>query len=179
MNDEELVYGIKRKNEFALNALVDQYGGLIKSIVSYHISDTYRDECINDTLFSIWNNISKFNPRKNSLKNWIGAICKYKCVDYKRKYYKEIFAKIDETIPSSLTAESSILKQEIEDEINELLSSLPKRDREIFYRRYIDNETISEIANDMNISSSALYNRLSRGRRKLRKNTLRGDHNEK
>lgn len=180
MTDDELVYGIRRKDESALDALVHQYGGLIKSVVSYHISEIYRDECINDILFSIWNNISKFNPEKNSLKNWIGAVCKYKCIDYKRKYYKEKISEMDENIPSSYTAEQSILMQETEKEIDELLSYLRPTDREIFRRRYIENETVDEISNQMHIESSVLYNRLSRGRRRLKKSLLRSsDHDEK
>lgn len=179
MTDEELARGIGQKNEKALDCLIDRYGGLIKSIVSYHLKEEYRGECINDVLFSVWNNISSFNPAKNSLKNWIGAVCKYKCIDYKRKYYRESFAQIDENIPSPLDAESAVLKRETEEEINELLSSLAQSDREIFRRRYIDDESIEEISRGMNITSSVLYNRLSRGRRKIKNSLLRSGHNEK
>jgi len=179
MTDEDLIMGIKKRNEAALDCLINQYGSLIKSIVYYHINNTYKEECINDILLSIWNNISKFNPEKNSLKNWIGAVCKYKCIDYNRKYYRENFSEIDENIPSPYTAEQSILKKEIEAQAEELLNTLPPKDREIFKRRYIDEEPINEIAQNMNISLSVIYNRISRGRKKLKKSILRSEQNEK
>lgn len=179
MTDQQLVCGIKRKDEKALDCLIDRYGGLIKSIVSFHLCDMYRDECINDILLSIWNNISKFNPNKNSLKNWIGAVCKYKCIDYKRKYYKEQFSQLDESIPSACNVESNLLKQEIKNDIESLLCALSPEDRKIFKKRYIYNETTEEISQSMNIKSSVIYNRLSRGRQKLKKSLLRSGKYEK
>ena len=177
MDDRQLAAGIRRKEEEALDELINQYGHLIKSIATYHLGDFYRDECINDVLFCIWNHIDQYNPEKNSLKNWIGAICKYKCIDYKRKYYKENFVELDETIPVADQTEKIILEQELEVETNELLSSLSPKDRELFRRRYINEESIEEISRDMNLAPSVLYNRLSRGKKKLR-NTLRRSHNE-
>lgn len=178
MTDEELVQGIRRKEETALDCLIDRYGSLIKSIVSYHLRESLRDECINDVLFSIWSHAEQYNARKNSLKNWIGAICKYKCIDYKRKYYKENFLEIDETVPSPENAESRLLKQELNREINELLSALPPLDREVFRRRYLDNQEVAEIAKSMNVTPAVLYNRLSRGRKKLKQNLIRSGRHE-
>ena len=177
MDDRQLAAGIRRKEEEALDELINQYGRLIKSIVTYHLGDFYRDECINDVLFCIWNHIDQYNPKKNSLKNWIGAICKYKCIDYKRKYYKENFVELDETIPVADQTEKIILAQGLEAETEELLASLPHKDRELFRRRYINEESIEEISRDMKLAPSVLYNRLSRGKKKLR-NTLRRSHNE-
>ena len=39
----------------------------------------------NDILFSIWQNIDRFDANKNTLKNWIGAVSKYRAINYKRK----------------------------------------------------------------------------------------------
>lgn len=169
MTDEEITAGIIRKDERALDALIDKYGGLIKSIVSYHLHENYRGECMNDILLALWKNMRSYNPDKNTLKNWIGAVCRYKCIDYKRKYYNDILSELDERIPSEMTADSDIIREEMEAEINELLSSLPKRDREIFRRRYIDGDTVESISHELNVKPSAVYNRLSRGRRKLKR----------
>lgn len=152
--------------------LVDTYGGLIKSIVSFHLSEfsQYRDECINDILLSIWQNMKSFDENKNSLKNWIGAISKYKSIDYIRKHYKDLsFDELDESIPDS----RSNFETEISDEIQSLLSSLKEEDRSIFYKYYILGEKVNEIARDTQKSPAYLFNRLSRGRKKLRK-TFKG-----
>ncbi len=165
--DEQIVRGIINKDKNALTLLVDSYGSLIKSIVGYHLSalKLYQEECINDVLLSVWQNMKKFDSSKNSLKNWIGAICKYKCIDYKRKHYREIcFEELDENIPDNEDKLESIL----DSEINSLLEELTPKDRELFYRHYILGERVEQIAERMSNRPSILYNRLSRGRKKLR-----------
>lgn len=165
--DEQIVRGILKKDKNAFAILVDTYGSLIKSIVGYHLSTLkfYQEECINDVLLSIWQNMKNFDCSKNSLKNWIGAICKYKCIDYKRKHYKEMcFEELDENIPNNKDEFQSIL----DNDINSLLKELNPKDRELFYRHYILGEKVEQIASRTAKAPSILYNRLSRGRKKLR-----------
>ena len=180
--DEKLVSGVKARDEAALELLISKYGGLIKSIVSGHLSQmpSHVDECVNDILFSVWENIGRYDPRKNSLKNWIGAISKYKCIDYKRKYYKELCAEeLDPAAVSDSGADAAVIQKEIMGEIMSLLGCLKPRDRKLFYRRYILSESIEEIAESSGESAAALYNRLSRGRKKLRFHLQRSDLYEK
>ncbi|MCH5184731.1 MAG: sigma-70 family RNA polymerase sigma factor [Oscillospiraceae bacterium] len=168
ITDDEIVSGIKKGDETALDLLIMQYGGLIKSIASKKLGDLYRDECVNDVLFICWKNISRFDPEKSTLKSWIAAICRYKCIDYRRKYFKLYFDELDENIPSGYSADISVMQKETEADTEALLADLPETDREIFRRRYIYEETIEEISDNMSIKPSVLYNRLSRGRKKLR-----------
>ncbi len=161
--DQKIADGIRAKDEKAFELLVDAYGGLIKSIVSRHLSGTmYAEECINDCLLSFWQNMKRFDPRKNTLKNWIGAVCKYRCIDYLRRHYREsCLCPLTEDIP---VQEST----DIQDLADELLSGLKPRDRQLFYDHYISGKSIVEIAQLTGDSPERLYNRLSIGRRKLR-----------
>ncbi|MGF7186815.1 DNA-directed RNA polymerase specialized sigma24 family protein [Desulfitispora alkaliphila] len=70
--------------------VIDNYGGLIKSIVGKHLYNLQHlhEECLDDVLLAVWDNIDSFYPEKNSFKNWVAAIAKYKSIDYKRKYLK-------------------------------------------------------------------------------------------
>lgn len=92
--DEDLARFVASGDEYAFEELIRRYGGLIKSIVRYHLRDIsmWQDDCINDILFKIWQNIDRFDAEKNNLKNWIGAVAKYRAIDYKRKYYRELTA---------------------------------------------------------------------------------------
>ena len=168
MSDARIVSGILNRDQAAFNALVDVYGGFIKSVVSYHLSflHEYREECINDILLSLWQNMSCFDENKNSLKNWIGAVCKYKAIDYKRKYCRRFCTlPLDEAFEYPETQTESELKQDIE----EILSCLKPEDRELFYRHYILGEKVSEISATSDKTTQALMSRLSRGRKHIRK----------
>lgn len=176
-NDEQIAKGIINKDKSAFNALVDAYGGLIKSIVRHHLSSflCYQDECVNDILLSVWQNMERYDSNKNTLKNWIGAISKYKCIDYKRKYYKEnCIQALDINMADNRNEYDSILN----DEVESLLKSLKPRDRELFYRHYILGEKVELIAEQTESKPSNLYNRLTRGRKKLRAILQRSEFNE-
>ena len=83
-----------------MEMLIDNYNGLLTSVVRKHINPVlnYEEECISDVLFAIWENIEGFNNKENSFKNWICAIAKYKAIDYKRKYISKISEELDSNI---------------------------------------------------------------------------------
>ena len=49
-----------------------------------------------------------------------------------------------------------------------ILNCLKKEDREIFIKLYIEEKEIEDISLDTGLKKDVIYNRLSRGRRKMR-----------
>ena len=171
LTDKELARLIVRKNENAFTELIKKYGGLIKSIVGFHLKDIsmWRDDCVSDVLLSIWQNIDRFDAEKSTLKNWIGAIAKYRAINYKRKYYRELTdVELYGDIADKNEVDADILRQEIEQETISLLSGLNEKDKEIFIRRYLMEQSVDDISEATHKKASWIYNRLSRGRKKLR-----------
>ena len=164
---------IKKKKEKGMEILIDSYRGIITSVVRKHLGVlvNYEEECVDDVLLSIWNNIKSFDSTKNSFKNWICAISKYKAIDYKKKYLLKVeYMDISEDI---YYIDQELLKSEIEEEVNDILSHLNERDKQLFKQHYLNGETLEEIAIKNNTKVSNLYNRLSRGRKKIRENIIR------
>lgn len=164
--DVLLVQGIAAGDERALELLIDDYGGLIKAIVKYHLSGytQLQEEAMQDILLAVWRNIASFDNSRSSLKNWIGAVAKYKCIDYKRRSMREpVFSELTDIVPDAR------FDPQTRADIESILECLPAADRELFYRHYILGEPIAEIAKKKNKSAGFLYNRLSRQRRRLRK----------
>ena len=64
--------------------------------------------------------------------------------------------------------DEQLLKSEIEEEVNDILSHLNESDRTLFKQHYLEGHTLKEIAFKNNISVSNIYNRISRGRKKIR-----------
>ncbi|MBU3137439.1 sigma-70 family RNA polymerase sigma factor [Clostridium gasigenes] len=172
MNDEKIINFIKKRNEKGLQLIIDNYGGLITSIVRKHLYNLQdrQEECIDDILLSIWNKIDSFNGDKNSFKNWIGAISQYRAIDYKRKYVKCLQEEDinDIEVESHITIDKDLMENEVKEEIRELLCCLNTQDREIFIKRYFEDKCVDEIALEIGIGESAIYNRLSRGRKKIK-----------
>lgn len=168
MEDELIIKYIKKKKEVGMEMLIDKYRGLITAVVRKHLGvlKNYEEECVSDVFLSVWNNIKTFDKNKNSFKNWVCAISKYKAIDYKRKYLSKI-----ETVDISndiCYIDKELIKSEIDEEIKEILSHLNERDKELFIKHYLEGEDLEEIAIKNNTKVSNLYNRLSRGRKKIR-----------
>lgn len=173
MEDKVIIKQIKKKNQKGMEALIDKYNPLITSVVRHHLGKLiiYEQECVSDTLLSIWDNIDGFCEDKNSFKNWVCVIAKYKAIDYKRKYINKIESNtLDE---NSFYIDKNLLNIEIKDEIEEILSFLSIEDKEIFKRYYINDENITNIAKDKKLSISSIHSKLSRGRSKIRKILLK------
>lgn len=170
--DKEIYSLIKKRNEKGMELLINEYASLIKAVVKKHLYNLpqYHEECINDVYFGIWNNIESFDKEKNILKNWIAAITKYKAIDYKRKYLKTL-EHMDITeleIESDFSIEKELLKNELEYETEEILKYLSVFDKQLFIKLFVKEESVTEVSEEFNIKPSALYNRISRGKSKLK-----------
>ena len=179
-DDNDIITGILKKDQTAFIWFVDKYGGLIKTIVYHYInySREEAEECVNDILVSIWQNTDRYDCSKNSFKNWIGAVSKYKCMDMLRKKYSDMKTEpIEEGLCNSFEGfENDILLKEL---IEELLKNLNKSDSELFFRRYVLGEDISYIAVKAGKTKEYIYDRLSKNRKKLRKRFEGGEYFEK
>ena len=169
MEDKLIIKYINKKKEEGLSLLIDVYGDYIYTIVKNNLRmlPNHQEECLNDILLSIWSNIKNFDNKKNTLKNWIGVVSKYKTIDYKRKYLNELkFYDIDDNL---IVIDKNLLQCEIKEGVNYLLQNLNEKDRQLFIKRYIEDLDIETIAKEMNTSSSNIYMRISRCNKKLRK----------
>ncbi|MGI6748455.1 MAG: sigma-70 family RNA polymerase sigma factor [Anaerovoracaceae bacterium] len=171
ITEENFIEQMKKRNEKALEYLIDNYAWVLKTVLKKHLFkliDRY-DECMNDCLLAIWENIHHYNPEKASFKNWIGGIAKYKSIDYIRKYIGDLENKNIEDVTISMDDNSlkSILEKEVKEEIKDLLRCLSVEDQIIFKKRYFLEEDVSEISKDTGLKKSVLYNRISRGKKKI------------
>ncbi|AKP78585.1 RNA polymerase sigma factor SigM [Priestia megaterium Q3] len=166
MEDDWIVASIMRKKEKGLELLIDQYGGLITAIVRKHLGTlkSYEEECINDVLLAVWHHIHRFDSEKNTFKNWVAAVAKYKAIDYQRKYIKTQHESLNE----AEFGETSGVHNVRGDDLEELLGHLSEGDRELFKAYYLQEVELKQIAKKQETTISNLYNRLSRGRKKLK-----------
>lgn len=183
ITEENFVEQMKKRNEKSLEYVIDNYVWILKTVIKRHLFylPNYYDECMNDCLLSIWENIHYYDPGRSSFKNWIGGIAKYKSIDYVRKYLKDLENENieDMNLPVEDNSLKEMLSKEISEETERLLSSLSKEDREIFKNIYFEDKDINQVSKDTGLSKPILYNRLSRGKKKIRKEKEGGYQYEK
>lgn len=125
------------------------YGGLINSIIRKHMYhlESYQDECMNDILLAIWDNIACYDPTKNSSKNWVSVVSKYTSLNYIKKYQK--LSNNTELDYVQLISEDSningLIQQDTRDELEMLLGCLKNKDKIIFTELYLNDKNMKEI----------------------------------
>lgn len=176
ITEDNFITQLKKKNEKALHYVVEEYGWLIQTVVRKHLASipNYEDECINDVLLAVWTHIENYHPDESSFSNWLAGIARYKAIDYKRKYMitslQQIFEDSDYVMPDNTL--DRLLAKEMQEEVRAMLSCLSSEDQQIFKRHFFEEVEIDEIAKEMGLKRSAIYNRISRGRKKLRARRL-------
>ena len=171
INEENFIIQLGKRNEKALDYVIDTYGWIIKSIVKKHLYNlqSVQDECINDVLIGIWNNIDTFDENKSEFKNWVAGIAKFKSIDYKRKYLKGLeYENIDDLNISVSESTYEILENELSLEVEEMLNCLNEKDRDLFYKLYVEEIEVNKISEETGMKRDAIYNRVSRAKKKIR-----------
>lgn len=164
---------LQKKDERALDYVIETYGGLIQAIVRRHLF-SFPDkcgECVNDILLAVWNEIGHFDSSKNEFSGWLAAICKYKAIDTKRRSFKLLAeSPLDENQAAPQhNPEETVLAREISEETESLLLNLPPEERKLFWDCYVEREPVENLAKERNLNASAIYNHLSRDKKKLRR----------
>lgn len=176
VNGSNFISRLKARDERALDYVIDSYGGMIRFIVRRRLASLpdQWEECENDILLAVWNESEHFDSGKNSFVGWLSAVCRYKAIDCLRRS-----SKYENEFPLSANAEEGGERFlaadpepgsgcEAREAIRDLLHDLPEEDRKLFWDCYVCEKPAEQLARERNIKVSALYNRLSRGRKKLR-----------
>ncbi len=171
--ENNYVQQLRRHNEKALMYVIDEYGGFLMSIIRKHLfgMPERQEECFDDVLMNIWQNIQAFDESRNTFKNWAAAIARYRSIDYLRQYRKELeTVDIDGVqLAEGDSMLAGMIGREISEEVEKMLDCLKPEDKELFLKLYVEEKTVGEVSRETGMKADVIYNRISRGRHKIRK----------
>ena len=179
ISDDSFIEHLKRKYPKSLDYIIDNYSGLVNTIVTntlISIGDRgLIEECISDIFISVWENGYKFNGDKNNFKSWIAGISKYKAIDYFRKYSKKVNNEIiNENLSDKRNLEDDYINNIEAKRLIKIILSYDEPDKSIFIRKFLLGESSSEISKAIGITINNINTRIFRGRQKL-KNEFYGE----
>lgn len=175
MEDEQIVTLLINRDETALKELNVRFCGLIKSICfNIGLDNGEAEECINDTLFSVWLTVPPQKPQ--FLISYVSKIARRKAIDFLRHKTAEkrsaeidsLYSELCECISDKNTIENDFDEKELTVFMNRWLKSLDKNSRIIFVKRYFYSKPIDEISSEINMSYSNVATKLHRLRKKLK-----------
>lgn len=172
INEKNFVRQLQKRNEQALRYVIDHYGWVLKTVVKRQMRTLPNlwDDCMNDTLLAVWDNIDSFDPSRSEFQNWLAGVCRFKALTYVRKYIDASKEDLVEQLPEweDEAAGREFLRREYEEEVNRILSYLKDENAKIFRMIHVDELSMDEVAQRMHMSKTAIYGRISRGRKQLR-----------
>lgn len=166
-----LVKALRRQDPRALEAAIDLYGGYVMAVARYTLGSigTREDaeEVVSDVFATLWRKASSLNPDSN-LKPWLAVVARNTSLDCRRSFvpiqeFNEQTASV-----SDAQAATAFIDTAQDQTVDLALETLEPIDRELFKRRYFEEQDIATIAKDTRLSESAVRSRLYRGRHNLR-----------
>lgn len=179
INDRDIITLLHERNEEALRVIAERYGRLIRKI-AINITDSAEcaDECLNDTLFDVWNTIPPQDPI--SISSYVSMLSRRRAIDRVRnataaKRDRTAFTAVGEEFAEVADGLDERLDSiRIQSAVNAFLRHQAPTNREIFISRYFDFEPIESISARLHMTPNAVKIRLNRMRKKLRSDLQKG-----
>ena len=173
ITEDNYVVGLQAKNEKALKFFIEHDGWIVKSIV-HKMMAKYPDkqeECMNDIFLAVWRNVDRYTGEKASFRTWLTAVARYQVLSHIRDIRYHDYVSLDDVEPvGDSDVKSRLFDEEEMLEFQKLLEILSKEDRQIFTALFWYEKSYEEVGQEMNMPVDRVYSRVSRGKKKLKKN---------
>lgn len=174
--EKEIIALLYEKDYQGLSKLIDYMGAdivyTIRRILNHSEEQSVHKEVENEVFYKIWKKITTYDQQKSSLKTWCLTITRNTCLDKKRAIVRESQLVPIEQVENQEAIEDTYFEKE---QFLSLIETLSTADQLIFLKYYFYQDSPKEIAELLQVDVSAVYNRLSRGRSKLRNVLSKGE----
>lgn len=181
MEDCEIVKLLGEDSHKGILELEDKYQNLIKYIIRGILYEYNEDseECYWDVLLRCVEKIADYDEKKSAFRTWLTTITKRIALD-KRKQIERMQNHVVGTIEESYTdmedkrqnVERQIVKEEEYRHMVFAIKQLPKKERDMFLRKYYYMQSAEQIAVEMGKSKRSVESSLLRIRRKLKEEIM-------
>ena len=175
MTEENIIDLLNARDETAISALMKYCGGLALSVAMRILDDRQdAEECVQDALMAVWNSIPPQRPA--SLRSYFVCLVRNRAITL---YHTERRQKrgggetplvLEElsAVAGPDSVEDEVAAKELKARINDFLAGLPRRERDVFLRRYFFFDPIDTVAGRFGLSPHYVSVLLHRTRKKLK-----------
>lgn len=165
-------------NEKELIKIIEQYSAyvctIIRNVANNFITECDVEEIASEVFIKLWKNTN--NLRTESIKAYISAIARNLTIDYLRRKKREVpFEEIELT--DSLNIEDEAVNHIEGKMLKSALDDLKPKHKELLLRFYFLYQSISQISEEMNISTASCKTELHRAKKELKDILVRKGYN--
>ena len=126
---------------------------------------------MNDIFLAVWRNVDRYTREKASFRTWLTAVARYQVLSHIRDIRYHDYVSLDDVEPvGDSDVKSRLFDEEEMLEFQKLLEILSEEDRQIFTALFWHEKSYEEVGQEMNMPVDRVYSRVSRGKKKLKKN---------
>ena len=119
MKDEAVILAIGRRDEDAMNAVIEKYSRLLWSIADAVLKNVGNvqdvEECVADVFISLWEHPEKFDPGRGSLKSYLCILARSRAVDrYRQLVRRETVPLEDAVLAEGLGMQEQLTKTDMQ-----------------------------------------------------------------
>lgn len=140
-----------------------------------NISQAEAEEILQDTFLHAWRYLKDYNA-SFAFSTWIYRIAHQKTISYHRKEvsrgkeFKILWNdEICSNISSNLDIHKNLKTSELQKEVQEAISYLPKKQKDVIILKYLEGKSYDEISDILEISIGTAGSLASRGKKALHK----------
>ncbi|MGD6802790.1 sigma-70 family RNA polymerase sigma factor [Rossellomorea vietnamensis] len=162
----------KSKRDSLLEQIMKEYGDELVRLAYSYVKDVDIAKDITQNAFvKCYQKLDSFRG-DSKMKTWLYRITINECKDHLKSWNHKkvrVMDYIQENTKSMLpSAESSVFKEAKNQEIKNIVLSLPKKYREVLYLYYYDSLNIEEVAEVTDLGVNTVKTRLRRAKQRLK-----------
>lgn len=166
MTDSELLEASKRGEHAAFGALVERYQGVVCAVTYSRTRDQALSEDVaQDTFLAAWRQLDQLRE-PNRLRSWLCGIAKNLARKARRRTDRETPTEQPELVARDNPFDA-VSEAQAERVVGEALARVPETYRDVLVLYYREQRSAKEVAEALDISESAVLQRLARGRQYL------------
>lgn len=170
MTDSKALKLLQTGDQQALEWFIDRYSNYVGTIVNSVLQDSMSqadvEEVAADVFVTLWKNAERLFPL--NIKGYLSRVSRSLALRKLRERKQDLRLEEDILILEEDSLIEKLDRQQRYELVREAVLSMPQPDKEIFLRFYYYCQSISVIAEKMDMNQSTVKTRLRRGRERLR-----------
>ena len=150
MEDREILQRLRSGDERGMEALLGQYGPLLRYVVRPILPrEQDREDCLSEISLRIWERVGSFTEDRGTLAAWLTAIARNTALSHaQREGPRTPEALSHQTADPAPSPEEEVLRRERRETLRRALDALDQRDRLLFDRKYYYCQSTAQIARE-------------------------------
>ncbi len=171
MDDGKLLKRMRSDDQDAFQTLFERYARYAAAVAARvggsRLTVWDVEEICSDVFFTLWQKRASITLTGGTLKPYIGTLARNRALNALRNNRAHVDSQLCETAAAEPSAEDRYLQQEKRGTLSQAIADVKASDRELFVRRYLYQERVTDIAEDKGLNVKTASTRILKARKQV------------